>query len=111
MAELTNDNPKARYKSLREFLPYYLSEHQHPTSRLLHFAGTASIAVWMMLAIVLQNPWWLVLIPVAAYGCAWVGHAFFERNKPATFQYPLYSLAGDFILFWRLLTGQERFRP
>ena len=52
-----------------------------------------------------------VLIPIGGYGFAWVGHAFFERNKPATFQYPLYSLAGDFILFWRLLTGQECFRP
>ena len=111
MAKLTNDNCEERFTSLRDFLPYYLSEHQHPTSRLLHFVGTALIALWIVLAIVLGNAWWLVLIPIGGYGFAWVGHAFFERNKPATFQYPLYSLASDFILFWRLLTGKERFRP
>jgi hypothetical protein len=51
------------------------------------------------------------MIPVGGYGFAWVGHAFFEKNKPATFNHPLYSLASDFILFWRLLTGRERSRP
>lgn len=100
-----------RYTSLKEFFPFYLKEHQDPTSRVLHFIGTALIAVWIILAVVTSNAWWLVLIPIGGYGFAWVGHAFFERNKPATFQYPLYSLASDFILFWRLLTGRERFRP
>jgi len=51
------------------------------------------------------------VIPLGGYGFAWVGHAFFERNRPATFEYPFYSLASDFIMFWRLLIGQERFRP
>jgi len=100
-----------RYTSLKEFFPFYLKEHQDPTSRVLHFIGTALIVVWIILAVVTSNAWWLVLIPIGGYGFAWVGHAFFERNKPATFQYPLYSLASDFILFWRLLTGRERFRP
>ena len=100
-----------RYTSLKEFFPFYLKEHQDPTSRVLHFIGTALIVVWIILAVVTSNAWWLVLIPIGGYGFAWVGHAFFERNKPATFQYPLYSLASDLILFWRLLTGRERFRP
>ena len=100
-----------RYTSLKEFFPFYLKEHQDPTSRVLHFIGTALIVVWIILAVVTSNAWWLVLIPIGGYGFAWVGHAFFERNKPATFRYPLYSLASVFILFWRLLTGRERFRP
>lgn len=103
--------PTQRFTSLKEFFPFYLSEHRNPTSRILHFIGTSLIAVWIVLAIVTRNASWLWLIPVGGYGFAWVGHFFFEKNRPATFQYPLYSLASDFILFWRLLTGQERFRP
>lgn len=100
-----------RFASLKEFFPFYLSEHRNPTSRIFHFIGTSLIGFWIILAIVTWNAWWLMLVPIGGYGFAWVGHAFFERNKPATFQYPLYSLASDFILFWHLLTGQERFRP
>lgn len=108
---MTNDSKEQRIGSLKEFYPFYLSEHQHPVSRRLHFIGTGLIALWIILAIVTHEPWWLVLIPIGGYGFAWVGHFFFERNKPATFQYPLYSLASDFILFWHLLTGRERFSP
>ena len=100
-----------RYTSLKEFFPFYLREHQNPTSRILHFTGTGLIGLWIALAVISRNPTWLWMVPIGGYGFAWVGHAFFERNKPATFRYPLYSLASDFILFWRLLTGRERFRP
>lgn len=108
---MTNDSPRSRFASLQEFYPFYLSEHQHPVSRILHFTGTGLIALWIALAVIDRNGWWLVLIPCSGYGFAWAGHYFFERNKPATFQYPFFSLASDFILFWQLLTGRERFRP
>lgn len=98
-----------RYTSLKEFYPFYLTEHRNTTSRVLHFIGTSLIAVWIVLAIVQRNAWWLLLIPVGGYGFAWVGHFFFEKNRPATFQYPGYSLASDFILWWELLTGKQRF--
>ena len=100
-----------KYQSLKEFYPYYLSEHQHPTSRLLHFVGTGLVLVVLGLAIALENYSWLAGIPVLGYGFAWVGHYFFEKNKPATFQYPGYSLASDFIMFWDLLRRKERFNP
>ena len=103
--------PTERFTSLKEFFPFYLSEHQNATSRVLHFIGTALIGVWIVLAVFTHNTSWLWMIPVGGYGFAWVGHAFFEKNKPATFNHPLYSLASDFILFWRLLTGRERSRP
>ncbi|MBL7950896.1 MAG: DUF962 domain-containing protein [Flavobacteriales bacterium] len=108
---MASDPRAARYTTLKEFFPFHLSEHRNATSRILHFIGTSLIAVWIVLAIVARNATWLRMIPVGGYGFAWVGHVFFERNRPATFQYPTYSLASDFILFWRLLTGRERFRP
>lgn len=106
---MSNDHT-ARYTSLKEFYPYYLTEHRKTSTRVLHFIGTALIPVWIVLAIALHEPLWLIGVPLGGYGFAWVGHAFFERNKPATFRYPGYSLASDFILFWHLLTGKERFQ-
>lgn len=103
--------PTQRFTSLKEFFPFYLSEHRNPTSRILHFIGTSLIAVWIVLAIAQRNAWWLLMIPVGGYGFAWVGHFFFEKNKPATFQHPGYSLASDFILWWQLLTGKQSFHP
>ncbi|MDX5477400.1 MAG: DUF962 domain-containing protein [Cyclobacteriaceae bacterium] len=99
------------FKSLKEFYPYYLSEHQHPTSRRLHFIGTALLFLILAAAIYLSNYWILWLIPIVGYGFAWVGHFFFEKNKPATFKYPFYSLASDFILFYHLMIGNEKFTP
>ncbi len=98
-----------KYQSLKEFYPYYLSEHQNPTSRLLHFVGTGLVLVVLVLAIALENYSLLAGIPVLGYGFAWVGHFFFEKNKPATFTYPFYSLASDFLLFFDLLRGKEKF--
>jgi len=99
-----------KYKSLKEFYPFYLSEHTNLTSRVLHFIGTGLLFVILFWAVFTQTWWGLLLIPLVGYGFAWVGHFFFEKNKPATFQYPGYSLASDFILFWHLLIGKEKFK-
>ncbi|MEQ8477137.1 DUF962 domain-containing protein [Fulvivirga sp.] len=100
-----------KYQSLKEFYPFYLTEHSNPTSRVLHFIGTGLVFVILFIAIIQQQ--WLLLaaIPFVGYGFAWVGHFFFEKNKPATFHYPGYSLASDFILFFHLLTGKQKFNP
>ncbi len=98
-----------KYTSLKEFYPYYLTEHQNPTSRVLHFIGTGLVLVVLGAAIAMSQYIWLTSIPVIGYGFAWVGHFFFEKNKPATFTYPFYSLASDFILFFDLLRGKEKF--
>lgn len=100
-----------RFTSLKAFYPYYLAEHRLPATRVLHFIGTGLIAFWPVLAAITGNAWWLLGIPLGGYGFAWIGHFFFERNRPATFRYPVYSLASDFLLFWHLLTGRERFVP
>lgn len=98
-----------KYSSLKEFYPYYLTEHQNPTSRVLHFIGTGLVLVVLGVALVMAQYAWLAAIPVIGYGFAWVGHFFFEKNKPATFTYPFYSLASDFLLFFDLLRGKEKF--
>ena len=100
-----------RFTSLKEFYPFYLTEHSNSTSRVLHFIGTALVILLLPASIFFSKGWLLLLIPVVGYGFAWVGHFFFEKNKPATFQYPGYSLASDFILFWDLLTGKQSFNP
>ena len=99
-----------QYKSLKEFYPHYITEHQNTTSRILHFIGTALVILCLIGGILFHD--WLILlaIPFLGYGFAWVGHFFFEKNKPATFKYPAYSLVSDFILFWELLNGKQSFK-
>ena len=94
-----------KYKSFWSFYPYYLTEHRDPANRMLHFTGTFLIIVLLIAAVVLQEWWLLVVIPICGYGFAWAGHFFIEKNKPATFTYPLYSLGSDFVMFWHILTG------
>lgn len=96
------------YKSLKEFYPFYLTEHQNRISRRLHFIGTALTLISLILFFFTLNWRFFALAPVLGYGFAWVGHFFFEKNKPATFEYPAYSLASDFILFFDILKGKQK---
>ncbi|PWT75361.1 MAG: DUF962 domain-containing protein [Proteobacteria bacterium] len=98
-----------RYSSFREFYPFYLSEHRDRTCRRLHFVGTLLGIVCFLLAIVLANAWLLLAALVTGYAFAWVGHAFFEKNRPATFKYPLYSFIGDWAMFRDILVGRMKF--
>ena len=100
---------KQRISTLKEFYPFYLKEHSNSTSRILHFIGTSLVLLLIPAALIFNDAKLLILIPFVGYGFAWAGHFFFEKNKPATFQYPGYSLASDFILFWDLLRGKEKF--
>ena len=95
-----------QFNSLSEFYPFYLSEHRDTTSRQLHFVGTGLLILVLIYAIFTAKWTLLWLVPLLGYGFAWTGHYFFEKNKPATFKHPFYSLASDFIMFWDILTGQ-----
>ena len=95
-----------KFNSLKEFYPYYLTEHNNYTCRTLHFIGTAIVISLALTAIITQTWWLFALTPFAGYGFAWVGHFVFEKNRPATFKHPFYSLASDFIMFWDILTFQ-----
>ncbi|PWK91896.1 Mpo1-like protein [Fulvimonas soli] len=98
----------SRFASFREFYPYYLGEHRNPVCRRLHFAGSTLVLLAVLLALLARDWRWLLLAPVAGYGFAWVGHFLFERNRPATFRHPLYSLMGDWVLYWQVLTGEQK---
>jgi hypothetical protein len=98
-----------KYKSLNEFYSYYLKDHQNYTCRVLHFIGTTLFFVVIMGAFLFHKLSLLWLCPLFGYGFAWVGHFFFEKNKPATFQYPLYSLLSDFKLYFEIIAGKEKF--
>jgi hypothetical protein len=98
-----------QYKTFGEFYPYYLSEHTNPTCRTLHFIGSWLVLGVVAAALLTGNAWWFVAVPLVGYGFAWVGHFFFEKNRPATFTYPLYSFAGDWVMFFQLLTGKIPF--
>ena len=97
------------YATFAEFYPFYLGEHANPTCRRLHFVGSSLVLGCIVAAIVTGNPWWLAVMPVAGYGFAWVGHFFFEHNRPATFRHLLYSLIGDWVMYKDILIGRIPF--
>ena len=92
-----------QYKTFAEFYPFYLSQHENRVCRRLHFLGSLLIIV-LLVDIILSQHWLLLgLLPVIGYGFAWIGHFFFEKNTPATFSYPFYSLFGDWVMFKDIL--------
>ena len=85
-----------RFNSFEEFYPFYLEQHRHPVCRALHLAGVIS-AICLALVAAMRQEWiWLLLMPLVGYSFSWIGHFIFEKNRPATFGHPFYSLLGDF---------------
>jgi hypothetical protein len=99
---------RQHFSSFKEFYPFYLSEHANTTCRRLHFAGSLCALAILVAALVAGRPLWLLAMPVAGYGFAWIGHFGFEKNKPASFRHPLYSFMGDWVMFGQLLTGKQK---
>ena len=99
----------AQFGSFSDFYPYYLREHQNRTNRRLHFFGTSLALVLLAVNLATANWLLLVAVPLAGYGPAWVGHFYFERNRPATFYYPFYSLIGDFRMYADIWAGRIPF--
>jgi hypothetical protein len=102
-AKTENDE---KFSSFAAFYPYYLSEHSNATCRLLHFIGSFLIIALIVYVTITGMYILLWLIPFIGYGFAWVGHFFFEHNKPATFTYPFYSFLGDWVMFKDILSGR-----
>ena len=101
--------PRQRYTRFADFYRFYLNEHRHPTCRRLHVVGTSIVIALAVLAAASQTWWLLALMPGAGYGFAWIGHFVFEKNRPATFKHPVYSLLADFALWRDVVLGRIKF--
>ncbi len=93
-----------QYDSFENFYPFYLAEHSNVTCRRLHFVGSTLVLLLLAYSVTTASWGYLLLLPVVGYGFAWVGHFFFEKNRPATFKHPWYSLMGDFVMYKDILT-------
>lgn len=109
MSQSEVDDTRQRFSDFASFYPFYLSEHSNRTCRRLHFVGTSLVIATVLYALVTGAWAALLLAPVFGYGFAWVGHFAFEKNRPATFRYPLYSLVGDFVMYKDMLTRKIAF--
>ena len=97
-----------KYTSFKDFYPYYLSEHSHKTTKLLHFIGT-SISLYFLFNFFRTFDFvYIILSLLSGYGFAWVSHFFIEKNKPATFKYPFYSFIGDHLMFIEIIMGKHK---
>ncbi|ELR21043.1 membrane proteinlike, putative [Acanthamoeba castellanii str. Neff] len=97
------------FNSFEEFFPFYMQEHSNRTNRRLHFIGT-SLALLSLAILTFLGLYKFLFAPfVLGYGFAWVGHFFIEKNKPATFKHPFYSLMGDFQMWYNIITGKQKF--
>lgn len=97
-----------RYTNFKDFYPYYLSEHSHKTTKLLHFIGT-SISLYFLFNFFRTFDFiYIILSLLSGYGFAWVSHFFIEKNKPATFKYPFYSFIGDHLMFIEIIMGKHK---
>jgi hypothetical protein len=94
------------FRNFEEFYPFYLGEHADRTSRRLHVIGTSAAVLQMLAAVLTREPLLLLSALVTGYGFAWVGHYMFEKNRPATFKHPLYSLRGDFRMAREVFSGR-----
>ncbi len=98
-----------KYQSFAEFYPFYLSQHANRMCRELHFVGSTLALACLAALLLTTNIWWLPGALLCGYGFAWIGHFGFEKNRPATFSQPLYSLMGDWVMYWQMLSGQVSF--
>ncbi|HVK69822.1 MAG TPA: DUF962 domain-containing protein [Polyangium sp.] len=93
-------------ESFEEFWPFYVREHSLKATRTFHFAGTTAAGLTALAAIALRRPALVPIALVAGYGPAWFSHFFIEKNKPASFKYPLWSFAADWVMWSKMLTGK-----
>lgn len=101
-----SDSHEKEFSNFHQFYVYYLSEHSEPLNRRLHFAGCILVLIVVLTALLSRELSLLIFAPVFGYGLAWSGHYFVEKNKPAAFRYPLWSLMGGWAMFRDIMTGR-----
>src|SRR5260370_40111047 len=95
-----------QYRSFEEFYQFYPTEHRRSGTRRLHFMGTLLVLLTLGYAVVTRRWGFLALVPLCGDGLAWVGHFAVERDRPETFQHPLYRLAGDVRMVAHIIRGR-----
>ena len=95
-----------KIETFEQFWDFYVGEHRKKTTRILHFIGTTAAVGCLAGGLLTKRRWLLLVAPVCGYGPAWFSHFFIEKNKPATFTYPLWSLQADIVMWWKTLSGQ-----
>jgi hypothetical protein len=95
-----------RFESFEQFWPYYVKEHRKPSTRALHFVGTTAAMACVAGGLLTKRRWLLAVAPVAGYAPAWISHFFIEKNRPATFTYPLWSLRADLVMWGKMVRGK-----
>lgn len=98
--------PQSRYRSIEAFWPYYVGEHSKALTRQLHFVGNTNLVVWLLVATARRSLSLLAWAVASSYAFAWVGHFFVERNRPATFEYPIWSAICDIWMYRKMLRGE-----
>lgn len=96
---------RSQIPNYQEFWKFYVGEHSKPSTRRLHFVGT-TLVLALFVASFVTTYRLLIFLPLAGYSFAWIGHFIFEKNRPATFKYPFWSLISDFVMFWYTVTGR-----
>jgi hypothetical protein len=95
-----------RYDRFAEFYPVYLAMHSHPTCRRLHLLGNGLAVGALVYAIVTRNPWALLAMPVLQTALAYVGHRFFQKNRPGVLRYPVWGAIGNWVMTGDVLRGK-----
>jgi hypothetical protein len=106
---MNSQSETKRFTSFAEYYPFYLAEHANCACRRLHFVGSTLALLCLVGLVVTFNPLWITAAVSSGYGFAWIGHFFFEHNKPAMFRHPLYSFMGDWRMYWQILSRQIPF--
>jgi hypothetical protein len=108
--EELNIAPDAKsFTSFETFYAFYLKEHSNTTCRRLHFLGSTLSLICLAMLAITGKPQYLLYGLLCGYGCAWIGHFVFEKNKPASFKRPLYSFMGDWVMYKDMWTGKIKF--
>jgi len=110
---MIDNNPKLqqrKYTSIKDFYPYYLTQHKNTANRILHFIGTGLFGLCFITAMLFHKFAFFALMPVVGFGFAWIGHIVFEKNKPAKLKFLFFTLMSDFILFGDLIMGRQSFK-
>lgn len=91
---------------MKEFWPFYVSEHRHPLTRRLHFVGTSNLFIWLLIATIRRDVRLVIFAVISSYAFAWTGHFLVEKNYPATLKYPVKASLGDLLMYLKIWQGK-----